>query len=501
MPTKHITATDLYNFRVCRYRPFMDYNGDQAIKVEIHPLVKLLWEAGVQYESKVIESLKKDNSDKIFVEIVQDKPTSEALVAQTLNAMKDGADYIYQGVLVSGNKMGRPDLLVKETGQSVFGGHHYYPMDIKLARVDDEWDNGDEKLKIEQVWQLHFYGDLLEQVQGVKSRAGYIYKTKSRKLYVNLFKTPNGYEQALALLKSYMSGNPEGVEPAIGSPCQMCEWKDYCVKWAEDKNDVSLLFYVGDSMKRGLNKLGIETIDDLLKQDPNELLVEVMKLKREGYFYPAVNEKLIHNIVQRANINKSQECVLHERIDFPVSDKEIHYDIEGDPTQDFIYLHGLIIVEKDKEPTYHSFFAEKYEDEGLITEQLFNFFRQHEGVPVYHYADYEKTTLTRLIKKWKLDDKGVFEMLFGENGTAIDLYKVITEKTDWPLTSYGIKSICKFLGFKWAASDASGAASIVWMNDYLAGDQSMKDKILQYNGDDCRATLFLKNKLIEMQKT
>jgi len=30
MSKPHITATDLYNFRVCRYRPFMDYNGDSV---------------------------------------------------------------------------------------------------------------------------------------------------------------------------------------------------------------------------------------------------------------------------------------------------------------------------------------------------------------------------------------------------------------------------------------------------------------------------------------
>lgn len=44
-----------------------------------------------------------------------------------------------------------------------------------------------------------------------------------------------------------------------------------------------------------------------------------------------------------------------------------------------------------------------------------------------------------------------------------------------------------------------GAVSIVWMNAYLADDKTMKDKILQYNEDDCMATLFLKNKLMEMQ--
>ena len=70
---KHLTATDLFNYAKCSHRPYMDIHGDQSLKVEIHPLVKLLWESGVQYEAKVIESLKKDNPDKSFAEIVKNQ--------------------------------------------------------------------------------------------------------------------------------------------------------------------------------------------------------------------------------------------------------------------------------------------------------------------------------------------------------------------------------------------------------------------------------------------
>lgn len=498
---KYITASDLYNFKKCQYRPFMDFNGEPAEKIEIHPLVKLLWEAGVQYEHKVIESLKKENPDKTFCEIGPTTPISESLAEKTLAAMKDRADFIYQGVLISENKIGRPDLLVKDIGKSSLGDCIYYPMDIKLARVDDTWDDGNEKLDLEHVWQLHFYADLLEKIQGTRPPSGYIYKTKSRKLYVNLFKTPKKYSEALNLLESYMNGDPKGAEPAIKSVCKMCEWKNHCVKWAEANKDTSLLFYVGDAMKTGLKQLGIRSVDDLVRQDPSTLFSEVQKLKQQGFFYSAVNEELIQRIINRAKLNGGQKPIFYEQIVFPKSEKEIHFDMEGDPTQDFVYLHGLLIVEKGKKPVYQSFFSDNYENEASITNQLFDFFKEHEEVPVYHYADYEKATLRRLIRKHNLDDHGVYKMLFGENGTAIDLYEVIKKTSDWPLTSYSVKAICKLLGFQWAAKDASGAASIVWMNDFLAGDQTMKAKILRYNEDDCRATLFLKNKLIEMQNS
>lgn len=91
-------------------------------------------------------------------------------------------------------------------------------------------------------------------------------------------------------------------------------------------------------------------------------------------------------------------------------------------------------------------------------------------------------------------------MLFGKNGSAIDLLKIVNDKTDWLLSSYSIKDICRYLGFKWDASDACGASSIVWMNDYLNGKKELKPKMLRYNEDDCMATHFLKQSLVKIQE-
>lgn len=497
---KYITASDLYNFKKCQYRPFMDFNGNQTEAVVVHPLVKLLWDAGVQYENKVIEALKQDLQGKTFCTLSPDSPLSEELAAKTVEAMKAGFDYIYQGVLIAGNKAGRPDLLVKSPGKSVFGDYLYYPMDVKMARVErDPWDNGDEKLTPPQWWQLYFYGELLGKVQGTKPEAGYIYKTKTRKLRSDLSKMPEKYDHAMELLESFFKGDPQDAEPAINAECKNCEWLKHCVPWAEKRQDLSLLFWVGQGVKAGLKKLGINKIDDLLDKNADALLPQVKQLKQEGYFWKTMPNDLIGKIIKRAGVHKNKKPIIHEPIEFPESAKEIHYDIEDDPTQDFVYLHGLVLCEKGKEPVYHAFFADKFEDEQKIAKELFDFFEAHDGVPVYYYSSHEKTTLQRLTKKYSSLDKIVYEKLFGASGTAIDLYQIIQDKTDWPLTSYGIKSLCTYLGFKWDAHDAGGAASIVWINDYLKGNRAMKEKILKYNEDDCRATLFLKNKLIEMQ--
>ncbi len=478
----------------------MDFHGDQNLKVEIHPLVKLLWESGVQYEAKVIESLKKDNPDKSFAEIDPNKPLSEVLFLQTQQAMQSGCDYIYQGVIMSGNLVGRPDLLVKTDGKSDFGDYHYVPMDIKLARVEDTWDDGNEKVKKEHQWQILFYGDILEKVQGLRPQFGYIYKTKSRKLPVNLDKSTDQYRNALQKILSYQNKESADSIPALKGDCKLCEWRSVCKDWIVENNDCTQVYYVGGAMQQGLRKLGIKTPDDLAAQDPEKLKIQVRDLKSKGFFWKTMAENLIDKSIQRAKIFKSGKHVIYSKIDFPDHQFEIHYDLEDDPTQDFVYLHGIVLAEKGKKPEYHPFFTESMSDEKLVTEQLFDFLKKYKGAPVYHYSPYEKTTLKRLIGKYPELDTGVFDMLFGENGTAIDLMKIVNDKTDWPLSSYSLKDICRYLGFQWDAEDAGGAASIVWMNDYLSGKKELKPKILRYNQDDCMASLFLKQALVEMQK-
>ncbi len=500
MNPQYLTASDLFNYAKCSQRPFQDLHADPNLKVEIHPLVKLLWESGVQYEAKVIASLKKDNPDKSFAEISSDKPLSEELILQTQEAMQQGFDYIYQGVIRADKCVGRPDLLLKTPGASALGDYHYVPMDIKLARVESTWDNGNENLQKEQQWQILFYGDILQKVQGLRPAQGYIYKTKSRKLPVNLQRANEAYQAALQTLLNYLENAQTDSLPALSSNCKMCEWQLVCKKQIKESNDCTQVYYVGAAMQKGLHRLGIKTVDDLAGQDSETLIAQVGKLKTQGYFWKTLPDNLIEKSIARAKIFKSGQPVLHSKIEFPDHPFEIHYDLEDDPTQDFVYLHGVVLGERGKDPVYHAFFAEEMKDEEANTKQLFDFLKKYAGAPVYHYSPYEKTTLKRLLGKYQHLDSSVFDLLFGKESTAIDLLKIVNDKTDWPLSSYSIKDICRYLGFQWDAEDAGGAASIVWMNDYLNGKKELKPKMLRYNQDDCMASYFLKQALEKMSR-
>ena len=79
---------------------------------------------------------------------------------------------------------------------------------------------------------------------------------------------------------------------------------------------------------------------------------------------------------------------------------------------------------------------------------------------------------------------------------VIDLYKIVLSDTDWPLGSYSLKEIAQYLKFKWRDESPSGALSIQWFNQYLeTKEQKDLQRILDYNEDDCKATMVLKDEL------
>ena len=82
----------------------------------------------------------------------------------------------------------------------------------------------------------------------------------------------------------------------------------------------------------------------------------------------------------------------------------------------------------------------------------------------------------------------------------IDLYfDVVLKHTEWPTKDYSIKTLARFLGFDWRDTDPSGAASIEWFDQWVkSSDPAIKERILQYNEDDCIATRILLDGLMRL---
>ena len=61
--------------------------------------------------------------------------------------------------------------------------------------------------------------------------------------------------------------------------------------------------------------------------------------------------------------------------------------------------------------------------------------------------------------------------------------------TEWPTRDFSLKTLAKYLGFNWRDTHPSGAASIEWFDRWVeTHDPAVRQHILDYNEDDCRAT-------------
>ena len=112
--------------------------------------------------------------------------------------------------------------------------------------------------------------------------------------------------------------------------------------------------------------------------------------------------------------------------------------------------------------------------------------RQYES---HHYSPYERTTWRKLQMKYpEVIEADEIEQIFGSD-ICIDLYlDVVASKSEWTTHDYSIKTLASYLGFKWRDSEPSGAASIEWYHRWLeTEDDKIKQRILEYNEDDCIA--------------
>jgi uncharacterized protein len=456
----------------------------------------MLWDKGVAHEEKIVEGL------GIVLDLKEGEETER--IQKTIEAMKMGVPLIYQGVLRSGDLLGIPDLLQSN------GDGTYLPIDIKsgmgVEGVDEDFE-GEDKYKKHYVIQLALYSEVLIANGFAKKHLGKIIDINSEETIYDLDKSmgarnPQSWWQfyldtkakAVSLMKNEVRN-----KPAYSGKCKLCPWYTSCKKWIKQNDDPTMIFYVGRAVRDVLFKdLEIENYQELINIDVDQVLER--KKKEKGYLN-RIGKDSLEKAIKRARIMKENgQPVIYSSPIFPKTSYDLFFDIEDDPTQAFVYLHGVYERSLSGE-RFVSFVAEEKTDESE-KEAWLNFWNYIRSLPkddftVYYYSHHEKTTYHRMSKKYPgvVSDKELDWFFSPEK--AIDLYSdVVLKNTDWPLMSYSLKEIAQYLKFSWRDKSPSGAMSIEWFNKYLeTKDKKDMDRILLYNEDDCIATMVIKDYL------
>ncbi|RMH35764.1 MAG: TM0106 family RecB-like putative nuclease [Nitrospirae bacterium] len=477
IPVKPITAQSLYNLTKCAHRVYLDANGDPAEKGEANVFVKLLWELGLQTERNYLDTL-----GALPVEDLSSLSPATAS-RETLRLMRTGVPLIYQGCLKDDPYLGRPDLLLKRDDlASRFGPYAYEAIDIKGGRGWERVENRKPKFKVHYAYQIMFYRMLLARIQGTVPPNGRIINVdhEIEEFDPSVFEAE--FREALATAERLITGQ-ETSEPVLGSQCYLCEWFSRCERWAYAHSDPTCLFFVG-KQKFALKKVGLRTVEDIAVMHIPEYLRPPKRIARLG-------EQSLRRMKQRAQVFLQGRPWIRPGYTFPDVEREIYFDIEDDPTQALTYLFGLLIVERGMPPQFKYFLARKPDEEERTVRAFWDFLNTTSDAVYYVYSHKERTTLKHLMERYALDPQ-IFEAYVARE---FDLYsRLVVEHSDWPTFSYSIKHIAKCIGFTWRDPDPSGANSIAWYNQYLANpsDERLLRRILEYNEDDCRAMLAIK---------
>ena len=116
------------------------------------------------------------------------------------------------------------------------------------------------------------------------------------------------------------------------------------------------------------------------------------------------------------------------------------------------------------------------------------FIEQHPEAVLVYYSKYERTVYRALAAKYpEVCSREAVDALFASE-RAFDLYFDAVKKSEWPTMDYSVKTLAKYSGFAWRDADPSGASSIQWFDEWVTTrDPAIKQRILDYNEDDCVA--------------
>ncbi|WP_072687422.1 TM0106 family RecB-like putative nuclease [Rhodococcus marinonascens] len=476
--------------------------GAEASGDSTDPMLRRASDLGDAHERRRLERFRAEYGDGV---VTFDRPGRtwrdlfDANLA-TVEAIRGGADVVYQGTFFDGRFLGFCDFVVRD-------GDTWAVYDTKLSR----------HARVSALLQLAAYAEALAK-NGVPT---------SPSVHLLLGDDSDSVHPLGDILPVYSARRSElerildehRGEEAItewGDPrytaCGRC---DTCEPEVESHRDLLLVAGMRSTQRSRLIAAGIGTLDALAAHTGS---------------VDGVAENTLASLRAQAAMQIRQES--SDRPEFEVHRAkalgglpkpdagDIFFDFEGDPlwaengSTDWglEYLFGVVEGSADHS-VFRPLWAHDRAEErralvdflGYVTERR----RQYPNMHIYHYAAYEKSALLRLAGRHGVSEETV-DSLLREN-VLVDLYPVVRASLRIGARSYSIKKLEPlYMPEQPRDGDVTNAAaSLVAYADYCEHrDNGRNDEarallrgIADYNKDDCDSTMKLRDWLVEQAET
>ena len=465
-PKDLITARTVYNYCISPFMVYCNKFGPEEKKNPENEYNNLLFEQGKAHEKQVIENNYPDLKPVKYATLEEGfRMLLEAMSKGTSVAAGMPVFYLPEGL------SGVVDVLEKRQGKkSVFGNHYYVIKEIKLSK----------NIRREHIYQAAFYNYVVGKIQGFTPTSFYLINR-------DLEETEQKFDETELLammedIREILGG--KRVIPTYNA-C-MWPWETYNNEEAIKTRDVSLVAGVGPSFKRRLIAQNIHTVEHLAKARTQHLTtIEGIGEKKAAKFH-----------------NKATALVAGKHIrlgccKFPEKKTELFLDLEGTGEQvkdeglvAMDYLIGLVVRSKGKEK-YVPFVAHKLNQEKKMFSEFLKWVVGQEDYVIYHWHNYERVHIQRLIERYGFSRKAKLIL-----SSMQDLYKDAVTNFAFPTYGNGLKEIAAYIGYKWKHADVNAMESIALYFQYIQDPNNNRDKlekVLDYNRDDCMATMLIKD--------
>jgi predicted RecB family nuclease len=494
------TATDLCDYLACGHLVTLKRRVAAGEEIPRDPsaLSEVLASLGAGHEQHHLDALMARGLRIKAFEDGRDRNASSAadlraLEAETVEAMRDGYDVIYQPTFFDGRWLGRADFLTRVDTPSAWWGFSYEAADAKLAR----------RVRSEALLQLCEYSAHLERLQGTAPQSMHVILGDGTEHSYRLDEFSAYHATVKRDFDAALLEGLDGTYPDPVEHCTTCGFAARCAAQRKRDDHLSQVARMRSSQVQALQLAGVATMTALALSSPDtdppgRMQAETFKSLRAQ---AALQHQGAHSDgAPRFELLDAWElghglCALPRP-----SPGDLFFDMEGDGLARDVpleYLFGAV----DMDGTYHAWWGHDEAGEKRAFEEFVDFaiarLERFPDVHIYHYAAYEKTALRRLMSRHGTREEEVDRLL--RNQVLVDLYRVVRQGIRLSTDSYSLKKVERLYMPPREESIADAAGSMVMYERWLTsregggeGDSSLLEEIALYNERDCASTVLLR---------
>jgi predicted RecB family nuclease len=487
-----LSPTDLIGFLACEHLTQLELMAARAQLTRPDrddPELDLIARKGLAHEVAQLQRLRVERGS--VAEIAGHDGSLAGLVraeAQTLAAMRAGVAVIYQAAFFDGTWSGRADFLRRVATPSDLGAWSYEVADTKLAR----------SVKASALLQMCEYSLQVSRLQGCAPVRMHVIRGDGSEEPHQVADCDAYHRAARRRLEATVLGRAVTTYPDPVHHCHLCRWEDACIDRRRADDHLCLVAGMRRDQTRRLVEAGITTVAELAATRDGR------GVDIAGAPYERMHRQARLQVDERRTGSPHYELLPIEAPGLGLgalpapSAGDLFFDIEGDPFVEDGGLEYLFGISELAEGAlrFHPFWAHSRAEERAAFERLVDFIierlERDPALHVYHYANYEKAALKKLMGRHATREDEVDRLLRG--GVLIDLYGVVRQGVAVSCESYSLKSLeALYMAAREDVIAGAGESIAAFERWIETADPVLLDSIGKYNERDCESTWRLRD--------